>query len=64
MRWRRISESEVESAVVSPDFVEPSMKTHLNAWKRLDEAFLRVTYEESNQEFVVITAVKKKKGWR
>jgi hypothetical protein len=64
MRWHRISEAEIESAILSPDFVEPFSETPFNAWKRLTERFLRVTYAEKNEELLVITAVKKKKGWR
>jgi hypothetical protein len=63
MRWHRISEAEVESAMFSPDFAEPFSETRLNAWKRTSEKFLRVTYEEKNGELLVITAVKKNKGW-
>lgn len=64
MRWHKVSEAEVESAILSPDFVESSSETLLNAWKRLTARFLRVTYTEKNEELLIITAVKKKKGWR
>jgi len=64
MRWRRISESEIESAMLVPDFVEPSLGTRLNAWKKISEKYLRVTYFDAEEETVVLTAVKKKKGWR
>jgi len=64
MRWRRISEAEIESAMLDPDFVEPSLGTRLNAWKKISGKYLRVTYFEAEEETVVLTAVKKKKGWR
>jgi len=64
MRWRRISESEIESAMLVPDFVEPSLGTRFNAWKKISEKYLRVTYFEAEEETVVLTAVKRKKGWR
>jgi hypothetical protein len=64
MRWHKITESEIESAILSPEFVGPFSETRLNAWKKLSERFLRVTYEEKNGELLVITAVKKKNGWR
>jgi len=47
-----------------PDFVEPSLGTGLNAWKKISEKYLRVTYFEAEEKTVVLTAVKKKKGWR
>ena len=64
MRWHGITESEIESAILSPDFIESFSENRLNAWKRFPERFLRVTYEEKNGELLIITAVKKKKGWR
>jgi hypothetical protein len=66
MRWRRISESEIESALLLPDFTEPCSGTRMNAWKKLFSGrYLRITYRESEQEIAVLTAVKKKKkGWR
>jgi hypothetical protein len=64
MRWRRISESEIESAMLDPDFVEPFLGTRLNAWKKISEKYLRVTYFEAEEETVVLTAVKREKGWR
>jgi hypothetical protein len=62
MRWHRIEESEVESAVQKPEFLEPSIEGRLNAWIKTSDKFLRVTYKEEGDKF--ITAVKKKKGWR
>jgi len=47
-----------------PDFVEPSLGTRFNAWKKISEKYLRVTYFEAEEETVVLTAVKRKKGWR
>lgn len=64
MRWHRITENEVESAIQKPEFLEPSIEDRLNAWIKASDKFLRVTYKEEGDKFVVITAVKKKKGWR
>jgi hypothetical protein len=64
MRWHQITETEVESAIQGPEFVEPSIEGRSNAWIKTSDKFLRVTYKEEADRFVVITAVKKKKGWR
>jgi len=64
MRWRTITESEVELAVLHPDFMEPAAGTRVNAWKKFPERYLRVTYMETEEEAVVLSTVKKKKGWR
>ncbi|OGL39379.1 MAG: hypothetical protein A3C43_04985 [Candidatus Schekmanbacteria bacterium RIFCSPHIGHO2_02_FULL_38_11] len=62
--WHRITESEVESAINIPDFIESSIENRLNVWKKISEKFLRVTYKQEADRILVITAVKKKKGWR
>ncbi len=64
MRWHRITESEIESAINKPDFIEPSSEGRLNVWIKVAEKYLRVTYKEESDRILVITAVKKKKGWR
>ena len=63
MRLHGISEFEVESAINHPDFIEPSQEGRLNAWLRCSERYLRVTYKEESEGILIITAVKKKKGW-
>lgn len=64
MRLHKITEFEAKAAIEHPDFVEPSEEGRLNAWKKVSEKFLRVTYKKEAKRFLVVTAVKKKKGWR
>jgi len=64
MRWHKITELEVESALEAPEFLEPSVENRLNAWMKSFDKFLRVTYKEERDRFLVISAVKKNKGWR
>ncbi|MBM4307002.1 MAG: DUF4258 domain-containing protein [Deltaproteobacteria bacterium] len=64
MRWHKITEIEVESALKTPEFLEPSLENRLNAWMKSSEKFLRVTYKDEGDRFLVISAVKKNKGWR
>lgn len=64
MRWHKITEAEVESTIEKPDFLEPSLEGRLNAWLKTSEKFLRVTYKEESDRYIILTAVKKKKGWR
>jgi len=63
MRWHKIPKAEVESAVDSPDFEETSSENRSNAWKKFSDKYLRVTHIKSKDEILVLTAVKKKKGW-
>ncbi len=64
MRWHRITEVEVESALKTPEFLELSVEDRLNAWMKSSDKFLRVTYKDEINKFLVISAVKKNKGWR
>lgn len=60
----RVSEAEVESGIQKPEYLEPSVGGRFNAWIMVNEKFLRVTYKEELDKILVITAVKKQKGWR
>jgi len=64
MRWRRIPKTEVATAIASPDFEEPASENRRNVWTKLSDKYLRVTYEESEEIILIVTAVHKKKGWR
>ena len=63
MRWHRITEYEIVLALQKPEFLEPSIEGRLNAWIKTSDKFLRVTYKEETERILVISAVKKKKGW-
>ena len=63
MRMHNISESEIADAVVQADFTEPSVEGRINVWKKSADKFIRVTYKNEPAKIMVITAVKKKKGW-
>ena len=64
MRQHMVTEAEVESCLETPEYSEPSSEGRLDAWVELAGKFLRVTYKEEKNGFLVITAVKKKKRWR
>ncbi len=64
MRMYDITEAEVDSAIERPDFTEPSVEGRVNVWKKVDDKFLRVTLKDEQRRVLIITAVKKRKGWR
>lgn len=64
MRMHNIAEAEVEAAIAEPGFTELSLEGRINAWNKAGGKFLRVTYRDEPARILVITAVKKKKGWR
>ena len=63
MRCHQITNTEIESAVNNPDFMEVISEGRVNAWMKVSEKYIRVTYKKESDKIYVITAVKKKKGW-
>jgi hypothetical protein len=64
MRLHGITEEEVELAIKKPEHLESSIEGRSNAWIETFGKFLRATYKEKKDRFVIISAVKKRKGWR
>lgn len=64
MRLHGITEEEVELAIKKPEHLESSIEGRSNAWIETSGKFLRVTYKEEKDRFLIISAVKKRKGWR
>ena len=57
MKWRKISESEVELAISAPDNVEPTEKGRHNAYKTIEGKVLKVTYRISDNQAQIISAL-------
>jgi len=45
MRLHKISEEEIELAINKPDFIEVSSEGRFNAWMKISEKYLRVTFK-------------------
>ena len=59
MKWRKISDEEVISVLLFPDYKESAIKGRLNAFKIIEGRTIKVTYKESDDGIYVITAVVK-----
>lgn len=59
MKWRRVSEAQVLAVLNNPDRKEESIESRLNAYKLVDDRFLKVTYAEEAEDIVVITVIEK-----
>ena len=57
MKWRKISESEVELAINAPDKVEPTEKKRHNAYRTIKGKVLKVTYRKSDNQAQIISAL-------
>ena len=64
MRRHKISNQDVELCLSNPDWVEPSIENRYNAWFKIGEKFLRITYKEEIAHIVIISAVFKKNAPR
>jgi len=61
MKWRKISESEVEETIVNPEKIVNSIKGRKNAFKYIYKRYLKVTFRKENDKIIVITAIEKSK---
>jgi len=59
MKWRSISQSEVELTLKKPEKTELTDKGRKNAFKTIGNRYIKVTYRESEYEILIISAVDK-----
>jgi hypothetical protein len=57
MKWRKISEAEVESTIADPDKRQDSIRGRKNAFKTLEGRLVKVTYCIEQDDIVIVTAV-------
>ena len=57
MRWRGISETEVELTVMEPDRLEASIRDRTNAFKRIGDRLITVKFAETGDAILIITVV-------
>ncbi len=61
MKEREITEEEVETTIKNPEYMKQSVKGRTNAFRFVEGRFLRVTFKEGDDNFLVITVTKRKK---
>jgi hypothetical protein len=59
MKWRRISEADVLKVLDAADHVEESIHERRNAYKKLGDRLLKVTYVAQEGDVVVVTVIEK-----
>lgn len=59
MKWRKISEEDVELTINNPDKLEDPIKGRKNAFKIIKGRLLKVTYKHENNSIIIITAIVK-----
>ena len=59
MKWRKITEKEVKSAIGDPDMLIDTIKGRKNAFKIINGRHLKITYKPEDRFLTVITAMVK-----
>ena len=59
MKWRKISEDEVRSAIDEPAGLMDTIKGRKNAFKVVGGRSLKVTYKPEGEHLIVVTAMVK-----
>jgi hypothetical protein len=59
MKWRKITDAEVEAVIAAPDMQEDTIKGRKNALKSFGSRLIRVTYCQEGDDVVIVTAVVK-----
>jgi len=62
MKWRKISEEEVNLTLNNPDKIEQSIRGRINVYKVIGERYIKVTYKEFSEEVLIISIVDKGGG--
>ena len=60
MKWRKISDKEVEETIFDPEKLEDSIKGRKNAYKHISQKWIKVTYKEESDKFIIVTVIDKK----
>lgn len=59
IKWRNISQEEIENVLKNPDKIEQTEKGRINVFKNIGPRLLKVTYKEFPEEILIISAVDK-----
>jgi len=59
MKWRKITEKEVKSAIGDPDMLMDTIKGRKNAFKIIKGRHLKITYKTGDGILTIITAMVK-----
>jgi ABC-type uncharacterized transport system substrate-binding protein len=59
MKWRKISEHDIITAIQKPDDLKDTIKGRKNAFKNIENRLLRVTYKNYEDDIIIITALVK-----
>ena len=59
IKWRKITEKEIEETIINHDRLEDSIKERKNAFKLIGNRLLKITYKIENDDIIIVTAIVK-----
>ncbi|MBI2556117.1 MAG: DUF4258 domain-containing protein [Planctomycetes bacterium] len=59
MKWRKISEEEVEDTILNPENTKDSIKGRKNVFKHIGKKWLKVTFTQESDLVIIITVIDK-----
>jgi hypothetical protein len=59
MKWRNGSATEIITVLEQPDREEKSTGNKINAYRLLNDRFLKVTYKREGSDIMVVTVIEK-----
>ena len=61
MKWRKISEEEVQNTISDSEEIQDSIKGRKNAYKHINHKWIKVTFKEEHDKIIIVTAIDKNK---
>jgi hypothetical protein len=61
MKWRNVSATETIEVLEQPDREEKSTSNRINAYRLLNDRFLKVTYKREGSDVMVVTVIEKER---
>ena len=61
MKWRNVSATETIAVLEQPDREEKSTNNRINAYRLLNDRFLKVTYKREGSDVMVVTVIEKER---
>lgn len=60
MRLYEIPENDVEKTLEDPEFIEQTIENRNNAWKKIGDKYLRVTFKQEDKMIIISVTPKKR----
>jgi hypothetical protein len=61
MKWRNVSATETIAVLEQADREEKSTSNRINAYRLLNDRFLKVTYKREGSDVMVVTVIEKER---